>query len=85
MLAWAQTQIFEVYYFRMYTALVGTAAVHSLVLLPVLLALAGPPPLLPPRASTGNLSLQVCPPPPRLPQLAALVQRHLDTLLSVRM
>jgi len=57
-LAWAQTQIFEIYYFRMYCALVGTAAAHSLVLLPVLLALVGPPPLLPPRASTDNLSLQ---------------------------
>lgn len=34
-LAWAQTQIFEVYYFRMYVALVVLAAAHALVLLPV--------------------------------------------------
>lgn len=34
-LAWAQTAIFEVYYFRMYMALVVLAALHALVLLPV--------------------------------------------------
>jgi hypothetical protein len=34
-LAWAQTQIFEVYYYRMYAALVVIAAAHALVLLPV--------------------------------------------------
>ena len=44
-LAFARTEIFEVYYFRMYFALVILGAAHSLVLLPVLLALAGPPPL----------------------------------------
>jgi len=43
-LAFARTQIFEVYFFRMYLALVVLAAGHGLVLLPVLLALAGPPP-----------------------------------------
>lgn len=62
MLAWAQTQIFEVYYFRMYVALVVLAAAHALVLLPVLLTLAGPPPLPLHRASDDNLSLQVLPP-----------------------
>ena len=44
-LAFARTEIFEVYYFRVYFALVILGAAHSLVLLPVLLALAGPPPL----------------------------------------
>ncbi len=43
-LAFARTQIFEVYFFRMYLALVVLAAGHGLVLLPVLLSLAGPPP-----------------------------------------
>lgn len=45
MLAFAKTKIFEVYYFRVYMALVVLGAAHSLVLLPVLLALAGPPAL----------------------------------------
>lgn len=58
-LAYAQTQIFEVYYFRMYMALVVGAAAHALVLLPVLLALVGPPPPPPHRLSDDNLSLQV--------------------------
>ncbi len=44
-LAFAKTKIFEVYYFRVYMALVLLGAAHSLVLLPVLLALAGPPAL----------------------------------------
>ena len=44
MLAFARTQIFQVYFFRMYLALVVLAASHGLVLLPVLLALVGPPP-----------------------------------------
>ncbi|GIL73678.1 hypothetical protein Vretimale_5435, partial [Volvox reticuliferus] len=43
-LAFAHTQIFEVYYFRLYLALVVLGAAHGLVLLPVLLALVGPPP-----------------------------------------
>ncbi|PNH04088.1 Oxygen-evolving enhancer protein 2, chloroplastic [Tetrabaena socialis] len=42
-LAFARTQIFQVYYFRLYAALVVVGAAHGLVLLPVLLALAGPP------------------------------------------
>jgi Niemann-Pick C1 protein len=40
-LAFAKTQIFEVYYFRVYMALVLLGAGHALVLLPVLLSLAG--------------------------------------------
>lgn len=44
MLAFARTQIFEVYFYRMYLALVLLAAGHGLLLLPVLLALLGPPP-----------------------------------------
>lgn len=41
-LAFASTQIFEVYYFRLYLALVILGAAHGLVLLPVLLSLIGP-------------------------------------------
>nr|UJH94530.1 Npc1 [Starmerella bombicola] len=40
-LAFAHSQIFNVYYFRMWFALVITASLHSLVLLPVLLSLWG--------------------------------------------
>lgn len=42
-LAFAKTQIFEVYFFRVYFALVLLGASHALILLPVLLALFGPP------------------------------------------
>lgn len=41
MLAFSRTQIFEVYYFRMYMALVAVGTFHSLLLLPVLLSLIG--------------------------------------------
>lgn len=44
-LAFARTQIFEVYYFRIFLALVALGAAHGLVLLPVLLSLVGPPPM----------------------------------------
>lgn len=43
-LAFARTQIFEVYFFRVYFSLVILGALHGLILLPVLLALVGPPP-----------------------------------------
>lgn len=43
-LAFAKTQIFEVYFFRVYFGLVMLGASHALVLLPVLLSLFGPPP-----------------------------------------
>ncbi len=59
-LAFARTQIFQVYFFRMYLALVVLAASHGLVLLPVLLALVGPPPF---GSSTGLLEktgIRVC-------------------------
>lgn len=42
MLAFSQTKIFEIYYFRMYMALVVIGTFHGLLLLPVLLALVGP-------------------------------------------
>lgn len=42
-LAFAKTQIFEVYFFRVYFGLVILGASHALVLLPVLLSLFGPP------------------------------------------
>ncbi|KAL6768530.1 SSD3 [Auxenochlorella protothecoides x Auxenochlorella symbiontica] len=41
-LAFARTQIFRVYFFRMYLALVLVGAAHGLILLPVLLSLLGP-------------------------------------------
>ncbi|KAF2192850.1 multidrug efflux transporter AcrB transmembrane domain-containing protein [Zopfia rhizophila CBS 207.26] len=40
-LAWTRSKIFEIYYFRVWVALVIWAASHSLVLLPVLLSLVG--------------------------------------------
>ena len=45
LLAFSQTRLFQVYYFRMYLSLVVLGSVHGLLLLPVLLSLVGPPEL----------------------------------------
>eukprot|EP00850_Spirogloea_muscicola_P012084 SM000077S21558 [mRNA] locus=s77:255081:266054:+ [translate_table: standard] len=42
-LSFSKTAIFEVYYFRMYFALVILGMLHGLIFLPVLLSLCGPP------------------------------------------
>lgn len=42
-LSLSQTEIFQIYYFRMYLVLVVLATLHAFVLLPVLLAVCGPP------------------------------------------
>lgn len=41
-LAFTKSQIFEVYYFRMWLSLVAFASVHALVLLPILMSMFGP-------------------------------------------
>ena len=53
-LAFSRTQVFEVYYFRMFISLVVLGGLHGLVLLPVLLSLIGPPELQSPRFCPGD-------------------------------
>ena len=69
MLGFSRTQIFGIYYFRMYASLVLVGAAHALLLLPVLLALLGPEELelyrvaLPRRASgAGPVRASACAP-----------------------
>jgi Niemann-Pick C1 protein len=42
-LAFAKSQLFEVYYFRMYISMVFIGAAHGLILLPIVLSFIGPP------------------------------------------
>jgi hypothetical protein len=41
-LAWAPSQLFRLYYFRMYAGIIACGAFHGLMFLPVLLSLIGP-------------------------------------------